>query len=88
MDDLPAVEESTMFGFRCIRVDDQFVGMPAHDSLWIKLPAERASAIVDSGIGEICARAGETFRESIGIRTLDEALWLELLRESIDFAHP
>jgi hypothetical protein len=79
---LPAVEESTIFGFRCIRVDDQFVGMPAHDSLW------RASAIVDSGVGEICAPAERTFREWIGIRTLDEALWLDLLRESIDIAHP
>lgn len=85
---LPGVVESTMFGFRCVRVDDQFVGMPADESLWVKLPAPRVTELIDSGVGEVCAPSGRPFKEWVGVRKLDEQLWLELLRESIDFVRP
>ena len=84
----PGVIESTMFGFRCIRVDDQFVGMPADNSLWVKLPADRVDELIDSGVGEVCAPNGRRFKEWVGIRALEEPLWMELLTESIEFVRP
>ena len=84
----PGVIESTMFGFRCIRVDDQFVGMPADDALWVKLPADRVTELIDSGRGEPCAPAGRRFKEWVKIRELDEGWWIELLEESIEFVRP
>ena len=85
---LPGVVESTMFGFRCLRVDGQFVGMPADDSLWVKLPADRVDELIDSGVGEVCAPSGRPFKEWVGIPSIDEDLWLSLLTESIDFVRP
>ncbi len=85
---LPGLIESTMFGFKCLRVDGQFVGMPADDSLWVKLPADRVVELIDSGVGEVCAPSGRPFKEWVGIRALDETLWLSLLNESIEFVRP
>lgn len=86
--DQPGVVESTMFGFRCVRVDDQFVGMPADNSLWVKLPAVQVEQLIDSGVGEVCAPNGRPFREWVGVRSLDEELWLGLLNDSIAFVRP
>ena len=83
--ELDDVRESTMFGFRCIRVGDQFVGMPANDRLWVKLPEQRVNELIDAGIGEVCAPAGRPFREWVAVPALDEALWTDLLRESVEF---
>ncbi len=82
------VEESTMFGFRCIRVSGQFVAMPADDSLWVKLPEARVSALIASAHGQVCAPNGKPFREWVGISRLDESTWMQLLHESIDFVRP
>jgi hypothetical protein len=82
------VAESTMFGFRCIRVDEQFVGMPTDNSLWVKLPATQVDELIESGAGEACAPNGRRFREWVGIRSLDEDLWLSLLNDSITFVRP
>ena len=84
----PGVAESTMFGFRCIRVDEQFVGMPTDNSLWVKLPATQVDELIESGVGEVCAPNGRRFREWVGVRSLDESLWLSLLRDSINFVRP
>ena len=84
----PGVMESTMFGFRCLRVDDQFVGMPVQDSLWVKLPATQVEELIESGVGEVCAPNGRRFREWVGIPSIDERLWLELLNDSITFVRP
>lgn len=84
----PGVAESTMFGHRCLRVDGQFVGMPADNSLWVKLPAARVEAMLADGSGEPCEPNGRRFREWVGVRQLDERLWVALLRESVDFVRP
>ncbi len=84
----PGVAPSTMFGFPCIRVDDQFVAMPARDSLWVKLPADQVNHLIESGVGEICAPGGRPFREWVEIRSLDGPLWVKLLNDSIDFVRP
>lgn len=85
---IDGVAESTMFGFGCIRIRDEFVAMPARDSLWVKLPAARVSALIESGDGEPCAPNGRRFREWVGIPRLDETTWMALLRESIEFVRP
>ena len=82
---IEGLRESTMFGFRCLRIGNQFVGMPAQDRLWVKLPEERVACLIDSEVGEVCAPNGRRFREWVQIAQLDEDLWMSLLRESIDF---
>lgn len=77
-----------MFGFRCLRVENQFVGMPANEQLWVKLPEDRVNQLIDDGVGEVCMPNGRRFREWVGIPDADEALWLALLTESIDFVRP
>ncbi len=86
--DITGIEESTMFGFGCVRVDNQFVGMPANDELWVKLPEDRVNQLIADGVGEVCSPNGRRFREWVGIPEIDEALWLGLLRESIEFVRP
>ena len=81
----PDLRESTMFGFRCIRLRNQFVAMPALDRLWVKLPAERVNQLIDSGVGEECAPNGRRFREWVKVVEANESLWLGLLQESMEF---
>jgi hypothetical protein len=83
--DIDGVVESTMFGFRCIRASSQFVGMPAGNQLWVKLPEARVSELIDDGVGVVCAPNGRPFREWVGILAIDEDLWMDLLTASIDF---
>lgn len=85
---VPGVAESTMFGFRCVRVDEQFVAMPADESLWVKLPADQVEELIAIGVGEPCAPNGRRFREWVGVRSLDRDMWMDLLRDSIDFVRP
>lgn len=86
--DLPGVIEGTIFGFACVRVDDQFVAMPANDALWVKLPANRVEELIDAGTGVECRPNGRRFKEWIEVRTPDEHLWLALLNESVEFVRP
>ena len=79
------VHESTMFGFRCVRHRSAFVGMPADNRLWVKLPADRVHELIESGVGEECAPNGRRFREWVKVPELNESLWLGLLQESIEF---
>ena len=83
--EIDGLVESTMFGFRCLRVDGQFVAMPADCRLWVKLPEKRVTQLIEAGQGEICAPSGRPFREWVQVPALDEDLWMALLRESIDF---
>ena len=86
--EVPGVTESTMFGCRCLRVDNEFVGMPADNTLWVKLPASQVSMLIDSEVGEVCAPNGQRFREWVRIRSCDHDLWMQLLTDSIAFVRP
>jgi len=44
--------------------------------------------LIDSEIGEVCAPNGRPFREWVGVRSLDEDLWIRLLNDSITFVRP
>ncbi len=80
--------EGTIFGFRCLRVREEFSSMPANDQLWVKLPEERVNELIEADVGEVCAPAGRPFREWVAISDLDEGLWLTLMHESADFVRP
>ena len=80
------VEEGTMFGFRCVRSGEAFVAMPGHktDGMVIKLPADRVTELIDSGVGSPVAPAGRTFKEWIEIAPTED--WSGYLDEALEFA--
>lgn len=80
------LDEGTMFGFRCVRLKEQFVAMPSHPpgAMVVKLPAERVTEIVESGAGTPVAPSGRTFKEWVSCT--DEAMWAGLFEEALEFA--
>ena len=84
--DDPAVEESTMMGHDCLRINGDFFGMiDGRGQLIVKVPAGRVDEIVGDGLGENVAPAGRVFREWVAIPAANEDLWQELLLEARDF---
>ena len=79
------VEQGTMFGFRCIRADGEFVAMPGNrfGGMVVKLPADRVAGLIEDGIGSSIAPAGRPFKEWVGVN--DDSLWRRLIEESIRF---
>lgn len=79
------VDEGTMFGFRCIRAQGEFVAMPGNTfgGMVVKLPADRVTQLVDSGDGAPVAPAGRTFKEWVAVE--DQRQWSGLIEESIAF---
>ena len=68
------VEDSTMMGHDCLRVNGEFFGMiNGQGHLVVKLPAERVNELVASGAGENVAPSGRVFREWVAIPEPDEA---------------
>jgi hypothetical protein len=91
VDDLcydPAIGRSTMMGYPCVRLAGQFLAcFDARDeTLVVKLPRERVTALVDHGQGDPFAPSGRTFREWVSVPTVDRDLWQALLAEAVDFA--
>lgn len=79
------IDEGTMFGFPCIRASGEFVAMPGKtfEGLLVKIPEDRVTALVESGVGQPVAPAGRTFREWVAVS--DQTLWHDLIEESIHF---
>jgi hypothetical protein len=79
------VDEGTMFGFRCIRAQGEFVAMPGNTmgGMVVKLPADRVAGLVESGDGSPVAPAGRTFKEWVAVE--DQRQWSGLIEESITF---
>lgn len=80
------LDEGTMFGFRCVRLNGQFVAMPSHPpgGMVVKLPASRVAELVESGSGTPVAPSGRTFKEWVACA--DEAMWAGLFEEAVAFA--
>ena len=82
----PDVEDSTMMGHDCLRLNGEFFGMiNGRRQLVVKLPAERVNELVDAGVGENVAPAGRVFREWVAIPEPDEATWRGYLSEAKAF---
>jgi hypothetical protein len=83
-----AIGRATMMGYPCVRFAGRFLA--SYDDkagrLVVKLPRERVTELVESGIGDQFAPAGKVFREWIAIPTVDRALWRSLLDEATAFA--
>ena len=84
----PAIGRATMMGYPCVRLAGRFLA--SYDDkaacLVVKLPAERVTELVETGIGDSFAPAGKVFREWVTIARPDRKVWGTLLAEAVDFA--
>ena len=83
----PRVQEGTIMGGRCARVAGEFLALVDFkgSGLVVKLPRDRVSDLIASGVGQPFAPAGRVFREWIAIPKRDRRRWRDLLREGIAF---
>jgi hypothetical protein len=79
------VDEGTMMGRRCARVDGEFLALVGFRDLGmvVKLPRSRVEELVAEGTGLPFAPAGRVFREWVSVRDPDH--WPGLLREGVAF---
>lgn len=84
------VEEGTIMGGRCARVDGEFLALVdfAGSGLVVKLPKERVQELIAEGVGEPFAPAGRVFKEWVSIPRRDRRRWRTLLREGVAFVAP
>ena len=84
------VEEGTIMGGRCVRVDGEFLALVDHkgSGMVVKLPAARVAALIAEGVGAPFAPAGRVFREWIAVGRSGSDGWPALLREGTDFVAP
>ena len=85
----PAVTESTMMGFPCLRANGKFFACVerAMGNLIVKLPAGRVDELVASGAGIPFAPNGRVFREWVAVPAPDEQKWTALLDEAKAYAN-
>lgn len=83
----PRVEEGTIMGGACARVDGEFLALVDFKGagLVVKLPADRVQELITAGRGQSFAPAGRVFKEWVSVPRRDRRLWLALLREGIAF---
>lgn len=84
------VEEGTIMGGRCARVDGEFLGLvdSKGSGMIVKLPRTRVDELVEQGVGRPFAPAGRVFNEWVSIPERDRRRWRGLLREGIAFVAP
>ena len=83
----PAVTRSTMMGYPCLRVNGQFFACVESrtGNLIVKLPADRVTALVTSGIGISVAPSGRVFREWVASPIPEKDEWTAFLEEARAF---
>ncbi|MEL6821718.1 MAG: hypothetical protein AAFP70_08160 [Calditrichota bacterium] len=81
------IDEGTLMGFPCIRVNSDFFAAPEHKtgSLIVKLPKNRVQQLIEQGIGFPFAPAGKVFKEWVLIEERDDKIWKEILEEAKNF---
>jgi hypothetical protein len=81
------IVEGTIMNGRCLRVGDEFLALVDYkgSGLVVKLPLDRVTDLIDSGIGQPFAPAGRVFKEWVSIREPNRKLWAQLLREGVAF---
>jgi len=85
--DDPRIVEGTIMGGRCARVGEEFLALVDYkgSGLVVKLPRERVSQLIESGVGRPFAPAGRVFREWVAIPKRDRRRWRSLLFEGVAF---
>ncbi len=83
----PDVNEGTLMGFPCLRVDGGFFATCDHRSgdLIVKLSRDRVQEVIDQGEGEPFAPAGRVFKEWVSVSRRDAAQWRKLMGEALRF---
>lgn len=81
------VDEGTLMGFPCLRVNGEFFATCEHRSgdLIVKLPRERVAALIGEGAAAPFAPAGRVFREWALVAERDRTTWLSLIEEAHAF---
>lgn len=81
----PGVEEGTMMGHRCLRVDGRFAAMHSNrdEGLIVKLTEARVDQLVEAGDGLAFAPAGKVFREWVLIPEARSDHWSALMAEAV-----
>ncbi len=81
-----AIEEGTMMGTRCLRLNGDFLAMPAREGgLLVKLPAARVDELAGTGVGKRFSPNGRTFKEWLHLPDEDRTVWRALLAEAYRF---
>lgn len=80
----PGIDEGTLMGFPCLRVNGDFFATCDHRSghLIVKVHRDRVAELIDEGVGQPFAPAGRVFKEWVLVEERNEARWLELLGEA------
>ena len=80
------LEEGTMMGSSCLRVNGDFAAMihSKTGQLIVKLSADRVLAEIDAGAGSAFSPNDRVFKEWLGVDATDDATWSRLIRESVD----
>ena len=81
------VEEGTLMGFPCLRVDGDFFATCEHRSgdLIVKLDRARVAELIEEGLAAPFAPAGRVFKEWARVAERDEPRWRGLLEEAHAF---
>ncbi|MFC7403795.1 MmcQ/YjbR family DNA-binding protein [Georgenia alba] len=80
---LPGVDGATMFGSPALKVHGKVFGFVGTEGeLIVKVPADRATALVDQGVAERTRIGRNAAREWVGISLEHAELWSGLLEES------
>ena len=84
------VEEGTIMGGRCARVDGEFLALVDFkgSGMVVKLPAARVAELIAEGVGASFAPAGRVFKEWVAVGRARSERWSGLLREGVDFVAP
>ncbi|TAM90799.1 MAG: hypothetical protein EPN43_05180 [Jatrophihabitans sp.] len=79
-------DRAAMFGGSGLRLNGKFVGFVASGGrLVLKLPAERAAAVIAGGGGEPVTVGGRATREWVGVPHAAVASWPALIGEAFDY---
>jgi hypothetical protein len=81
---LPGVSRSTMMGFPCLRLNDDFIASwdPRADQLVVKLDKVDVDTLIRTGKGLPFAPAGRRFREWVAVPDEGVAQWPVLLEDA------
>ena len=81
------IDESTLMGFPCLRINGDFFSTCDHRSgdLIVKLRKDRVSELIDAGRGEPFAPSGRVFKEWVLIKRRNKKTWIALMDESLSF---
>ena len=83
----PDVNEGTLMGFPCLRVDGGFFATCDHRSgdLIVKLSRDRVQEVIAQGEGEPFAPAGRVFKEWVTVSEREAEQWRKLMDEALRF---